>query len=169
VDRRLGKNRYIGVEISNPMRQAAIKRFSGLPKNIFIDIVGTDLREDFPEAKTSVVLSVLTLQFIPIEYRQEILKKCFQSLNQNGVIILVEKVLGNDAFLNNLFVKLYYELKGNNGYTEEQINTKRKALEGVLVPVTSSWNQDLLKSAGFSHIEVFWRNLNFAGWIGIKN
>ena len=169
VDRRLGKNRYIGVEISNPMRQAAIKRFSGLPKNIFIDIVGTDLREDFPEAKTSVVLSVLTLQFIPIEYRQEILKKCFQSLNQNGAIILVEKVLGNDAFLNNLFVKLYYELKGNNGYTEEQINTKRKALEGVLVPVTSSWNQDLLKSAGFSHIEVFWRNLNFAGWIGIKN
>jgi tRNA (cmo5U34)-methyltransferase len=128
-----------------------------------------DLRYDFPNESNSVILSILTLQFIPIEYRQEILTKCYDSLNKGGVFILVEKILGGDSLLNNLLIKLYYEIKGTNGYSEEQINAKRKALEGVLVPVTADWNRQLLVSAGFSSIEMFWRNLNFAGWVGLKN
>jgi tRNA (cmo5U34)-methyltransferase len=85
-----------------------------------------------------------------------------------GAFILVEKILGRDSELNDMFVKLYYETKGENGYTEEQINNKRKSLEGVLVPVTSDWNEQLLSNAGFKHVECFWRSLNFAGWIGTK-
>jgi tRNA (cmo5U34)-methyltransferase len=71
--------------------------------------------------------------------------------------------------LNDLLVDLYYELKGKNGYTEEQINSKRKSLEGILVPVTSDWNEQLLVNAGFDHVECFWRSLNFSGWIALKN
>jgi tRNA (cmo5U34)-methyltransferase len=59
-------------------------------------------------------------------------------------------------------------MKGQNGYTEEEINSKRIALEGVLVPVTAKWNEQLLRDAGFNQVECFWRNLNFAGWIAIK-
>jgi tRNA (cmo5U34)-methyltransferase len=59
-------------------------------------------------------------------------------------------------------------MKGRNGYTEEEINSKRIALEGVLVPVTANWNEQLLRDAGFTQVECFWRNLNFAGWIAIK-
>lgn len=169
IERRLDRNKYVGVEVSEPMRTAANKRFSILPSSIQVRILDMDLRNEFPEDNSSVILSILTLQFVPIEYRQEILYKCFKSLEPDGAIILVEKVLGNDAYLNNLFVKLYCEMKGQNGYTEDQINLKRKALEGVLVPVTSTWNQELLESAGFTHVETFWKDLNFAGWIGIKN
>lgn len=169
IENRTSNNKYLGIEISEPMRLAAQKRFSNLAPDIGIQILGIDLREEFPEVQSSVIMSILTLQFIPIEYRQAILRKCFLSLNKGGAIILVEKILGNDSFTNNLFVKLYYELKGANGYTEEQINSKRRALEGVLVPVTALWNQELLESAGFSNVEMFWKNLNFAGWIGVKN
>ena len=42
------------------------------------------------------------------------------------------------------------------------------ALEGVLVPVTASWNAELLRSAGFTDVDVFWRWLNFAGFVAIK-
>jgi tRNA (cmo5U34)-methyltransferase len=80
----------------------------------------------------------------------------------------VDKILGNNAHLNSTFVDLYYGMKGRNGYTEEEINSKRIALEGVLVPVTASWNEQLLRDAGFSQVECFWRNLNFAGWIAVK-
>lgn len=169
IEVRTSNNKYLGIEISEPMRSAAQNRFSILAPNVSVEILDLDLREDFPKVKSSVVMSILTLQFIPIEYRQEILRKCFLSLNKKGAIILVEKTLGNDSFTNNLFVKLYYELKGANGYTEEQINSKRRALEGVLVPVTSDWNQELLESAGFSNVEMFWKNLNFVGWIGVKS
>ncbi len=165
---KLGENNsYIGIEISEPMRKAAIRRLGNF-SNLNIQIRDTDLRLDFPGEETSVTLSVLTLQFIPIEYRQKILSLAFSKLKSGGIFIIVEKILGRDSSLNDLFVDLYYKIKGSNGYTEEQINSKRIALEGVLVPVTSDWNEQLLLNAGFKHVECFWRSLNFAGWIGQK-
>jgi tRNA (cmo5U34)-methyltransferase len=42
------------------------------------------------------------------------------------------------------------------------------SLEGVLVPVTAAWNEYLLRSAGFSHVDCFWRWMNFAAWVAVK-
>ena len=82
--------------------------------------------------------------------------------------MLVEKVLGEDAVSNQTFIETYLARKGENGYTEEQIKAKRVSLEGVLVPVTAKWNVDLLERAGFRHVDCYWRHLNFAAWIGVK-
>ena len=161
------RNQYLGIEISDSMRNAAQDRFKNLD-GIDTQIVDMDLRVSFPTVDASIILSVLTIQFIPIEYRQQILALAYENLRPGGAIVLVEKILGSNAHLNSTFVDLYYGMKGRNGYTEEQINTKRKSLEGVLVPVTAAWNEQLLKDAGFVHVECFWRNLNFAGWIGVK-
>ncbi len=30
------------------------------------------------------------------------------------------------------------------------------------------WNEEILQAAGFRVVECFWRCLNFAGWIAIK-
>ena len=81
---------------------------------------------------------------------------------------MVEKVLGNSAFLNELMVSGYLELKAGNDYTREQIERKRLSLEGVLVPVTSKWNEELLTQAGFREVDCFWRWMNFAGWVAVK-
>jgi tRNA (cmo5U34)-methyltransferase len=153
---------YTGIEISEPMRDAAVTEIP------FAKILDTDLRHDYPEVDASVVLSVLTLQFIPIEYRQKIVANVYDSLRPGGVFLLVEKILGRDSFTNELFIETYLKRKGANGYSQEEINRKRESLEGVLVPVTSLWNEDLLKLAGFRHVECYWRHLNFAAWIGIK-
>ena len=148
------------------MRLEAQKRFKDSKSRV--EIIDMDLRINFPRDPTSVVLSVLTLQFIPIEYRQKIVKQVYDCLIPGGAFILVEKVLGSDAVINEILVKEYYDLKGKNGYTEEQINTKRRALEGILVPVTSKWNEEILAKSGFQSVDSFWRNLNFVGWVAIK-
>lgn len=153
---------YTGIEVSPPMLAAAITEIP------FADIFDTDLRRSFPDVDASVVLSVLTLQFIPIEYRQKIVSQVYNSLRPGGAFLLVEKILGRDSVTNELFIETYLDRKGANGYSQEEINRKRESLEGVLVPVTSLWNEDLLKLAGFSHVECYWRHLNFAAWIGIK-
>jgi tRNA (cmo5U34)-methyltransferase len=153
---------YAGIEISEPMRDAAVTEIP------FADILSTDLRHDYPDLDASVVLSVLTLQFIPIEYRQKITQNVYDSLRPGGAFLLVEKILGRDSFTNELFIETYLKRKGANGYTQEQINRKRESLEGVLVPVNDVWNEDLLKLAGFKHVECYWRHLNFAAWIGFK-
>lgn len=154
---------YYGVEISAPMREASKTEIP------FATILDTDLRHDYPPLQASVTLSVLTLQFTPIEYRQKIIENVYRSTLPGGAFILVEKILGADSFANDLFVDTYLDRKGENGYTAEQISAKRESLEGVLVPVTESWNRELLESAGFRHVDSFWRHLNFAGWIGVKD
>lgn len=163
----LPDNFFIGIEISEPMRRKAKESFRGIDR---VTILNHDLRNGLPkiEEKVSVILSVLTIQFTPIEYRLNIIKDVYKTLSNGGVFIFVEKVLGETAEIDNTLVELYYNLKGENGYTHEKIQKKRKSLEGVLVPVTSSWNIELLRKSGFQNIDCFWRNLNFAGYIAIK-
>ena len=148
--------RYIGVEISDPMIAAAKE---AVP---FADIRKMDLRKAYPAETADVTLSVLTLQFTPIEYRQRLLARI---RNHSKVFIMVEKVLGATAQINDNMVEHYYGLKGKNGYSPEAIERKRLSLEGVLVPMTAKWNEDLLHMAGFTQVDCFWRWMNFAGWI----
>ena len=157
------KVNYLGIEVSEPMRAAAVKELVGKA-----EIVDLDLRDVYPNVSASVTLSVLTLQFIPIEYRQRIIQNAFDNTISGGAFLLVEKVLGADAFSDRLLVETYYDRKGENGYSTDQITAKRRSLEGVLVPVTADWNVEMLKQAGFKHVECYWRHLNFAAWIGVK-
>ena len=151
-------------EISPPMLDALRARFAGLPPQV-LRIHPCDLRTDFPDCRASVILSILTLQFTPIEHRHRILHRIAEHLLPGGVLILVEKVLGSTFTTDTLLVEEYHRIKGEHGYTQDQIERKRLSLEGVLVPVTAAWNRDLLAAAGFAEAECFWRCLNFAGWI----
>ncbi len=65
-------------------------------------------------------------------------------------------------------IDIYYDLKAENGYSQDQIERKRLSLEGVLVPVTAHWNEEMLKTAGFVEVDCFWRWMNFAGWVAVK-
>lgn len=127
-----------------------------------------DICDGIDDRNVSLILSVLTVQFTPIERRHSILRSFYDSLNDGGALIYVEKVLGDTTDIDSVLVDSYYEMKSNNGYTKEQIESKRLSLEGVLVPITAKWNEDLLRKSGFSQVDCFWRSLNFAGWIAVK-
>jgi tRNA (cmo5U34)-methyltransferase len=161
--------RHVGVEVSAPMLEAARKRFSGYINAGVVDVRDMDLRTSYPPENASVTLLILTLQFVPIEHRQRLLRSAFRRTVEGGCLILVEKVLGDTADLDELFVSTYLDHKRSRGYTEDQIARKRLSLEGVLVPVTAAWNVNLLHAAGFRQVDSFWRRLNFAGWIAIKD
>jgi tRNA (cmo5U34)-methyltransferase len=77
-------------------------------------------------------------------------------------------VLGATAEIDEAFVDLFLEIKRQNGYSQGEIDRKRMSLEGVLVPVTARWNEELLREEGFASVDCFWRHLNFAGWVAIK-
>jgi len=155
------------VEVSRPMVKVCRTRFKDDPR---VHVHEFDLREGYPpgvEDKTASML-VLALQFMPIEHRLRILRDVWRTTVSGGCIVLVEKVLGSTAESNDMLVRMYHELKRRNGYSQEEIDRKAQSLEGVLVPVTARWNEDLLASAGFGSVECFWRCLNFAAWVGVK-
>lgn len=161
-------NHFILVEKSEPMYLACRKRFEGLINVNVVSVRNTDLRFEFPKCKASVILSVLTLMFIPVNYRQNIIRKCYENLEPGGALIFVEKILGNSAELDQIMIEVYHNLKAGNGYDQEKILRKALSLEGVLVPLTAKWNEMMLHEAGFRYVDSFWRWMNFAGWIAIK-
>lgn len=159
---------FIGCEVSEPMVAAAKAAYRTQIDEGWVDIRQLDLRTSYPHELASLTLCVLTLQFTPIEYRQQILRRAYERTIPGGALILVEKVLGADAEMDIMMVDIYLTLKANNGYTKEQIDRKRHALEGVLVPVTARWNEELLRMAGYHRVDCFWRWMNFAGWVAVR-
>ena len=156
----------IGVDVSKPMLEKANEKFKNYDN---VKIFEHDITKNlnfFNHAR--FITSILTIQFTPIEYRQEIIDNIYHKLLKGGIFIFVEKVLGNNSKINSMFVDLYYQIKNDNGYSYDQINRKKRQLEGVLVPVTSDWNKELLRQAGFKKIDTFWRCLNFEGIVAIK-
>lgn len=168
VDKYGAQNHFTGIEVSKPMLEVLRKRFQGYINCNVVSIKEMDLRREYPPVNASVTLAVLTIQFTPIEYRLRILSDIYKNTMLGGAFIFVEKVLGATADIDKTMVDEYYDLKRYNGYTEEQIQRKRMSLEGVLVPVTAKWNEELLRMSGWSQIDCFWRWMNFAGWIAIK-
>lgn len=173
-------------EVSEPMLDEMRERFAGLP---YVHPCAYDLRKsakdiavdiDVPqymcrnsivsgeELPTRLVLGILTLIFVPVNFRQSIIQGVHDGLAPGGAFFMVEKVLGNSAYMQELLVEAYHEYKHDNGYSWEDIERKRASLEGVQVPLRHEENLEMLRSAGFKHVEVFHRNLNFAGYIAIK-
>ncbi len=121
---------------------------------------------DMPD-KTSLCLAILSIQFMPTSYRQSIINTIYNNLLHGGAFIFVEKIIC-DKKMDDTLIDLYYQMKRANGYSSEKIAEKRKSLENVLSPLKAEWNENMLREAGFEKVDMFWRCLNFCGWVAVK-
>lgn len=158
---------YLGVEISEPMLKVAIQRFLDEDS---VEIRQWDLRRGYPERArpVSLTLSILTLMFVPINYRLQLVAEAFEQTTYGGAFILVEKVLGSGPRTDDVIQANYHKLKADHGYSPDDVERKRLALEGQLVPLTAEWNVELLKHAGFREVECFWAWGPFRAWMAVK-
>lgn len=119
-------------------------------------------------AKCSVVVLNFTLQFIPPEQRDALIQRLYQALVPGGILILSEKVRSDDPVTDNLLVELHHEFKRDNGYSELEISQKRAAIEHVMRLNTLPEHYQRLASAGFAHVETWYRCFNFTSTFAIK-
>jgi tRNA (cmo5U34)-methyltransferase len=132
------------------------------------ELVEADLNKDIEIENASVVLLVLTLQFVRPLYRERLMKRIFDGLIPGGCVILVEKVLGESSHLNRLFIDHYYQMKRAMGYSNLEIAQKREALENVLIPYRLTENLELLAKLGFTQEDTFFKWYNFCGIVAVK-
>jgi tRNA (cmo5U34)-methyltransferase len=158
----------IGVDYSKPMLDRARERFSHLPEAEQPQLIQADLNRSCVIENASVVVLNLTLQFIRPLYRDTLIKRIAEGLNDKGCLIVVEKVLSDDSLLNRTFIKFYYDMKRRNGYSDTEIAQKREALENVLIPYRMTENTELLKRNGFAEVDTFFKWYNFAGILAVK-
>ena len=158
------ENDFLLIDNAPAMAQACRDKYKDEPA---VTVKEGNLWSFLPfEESASLVLSVLSMQFMPTSYRQLMLRQIYDSMAEDGALIYVEKVVAEN--LDDLMVDLYYQMKRENGYTDDQIMAKRRSLENVLSPLEPAWNEAMLKQAGFRKVEMFWRCLNFCGWIAVK-
>lgn len=157
-------NDFLLIDNAPAMAAACRERFKDERR---VSVQEGDLWSFLPlQKEASLVLSVLSMQFMPTSYRPAMLRMVYDGMVEGGALIFVEKILSEN--MDDLMVELYYEMKRENGYTDEQIAAKRRSLENVLLPLKAGWNVDLLRTAGFRKVDMFWRCLNFCGWIAVK-
>ena len=162
------KVRFIGVDNSEEMLKRCRQKLAEHRFTRDHELVCADLNQGVRIENASLVLMVLTLQFIRPLYRDKLIETIRQGLNENGCLILVEKVLGEDSIFNRLFIRYYYDLKKRHGYSELEISQKREALENVLIPYKLLENREMLLRAGFRYCDVFFKWYNFTGMIAVK-
>jgi len=79
-----------------------------------------------------------TLQFIPLEQREALLRRIAAAMQPGGILVLSEKIRFDDEHLQQLNTELHHAFKRANGYSDLEIAQKRTALETVLLPETLS-------------------------------
>ncbi len=157
----------IGVEKSLPMVEKCISNLESIKSKENIVIRHEDLLDTKIE-NASLVIMNLTLQFIPPEDRDAVLKKIANGLMDDGLLILFEKVNFEDADEQSFLNRLYSDFKLANGYSKLEITQKRQALENVLIPDTIPKIKKRVKRSGFRKIELISQCLNFSGLIAMK-
>ncbi|MBI3321906.1 MAG: carboxy-S-adenosyl-L-methionine synthase CmoA [Candidatus Omnitrophica bacterium] len=160
--------RFIGVDSSTEMLQRAREKLSRNHLRHEYELVRADLNNCVQMTNASAAIMILTLQFIRPLNRQRLLSDIARGLNDQGCLIMFEKVLSKDSLLNRLFIKFYYAFKEQNGYSRLEIAQKREALENVLIPYRIEENMELLLSSGFSQCDVFFKWYNFCGFVAVK-
>jgi tRNA (cmo5U34)-methyltransferase len=160
--------RYIGFDNSAEMLVKAREKIVAAGVDRDVDFRVVDLDREAPIENASLVLMLLTLQFIRPLNRERLMQDIYRGMNEQGCLILIEKVLGEDSLFNRLFIEYYYDMKRRHGYSDLEISRKREALENVLIPYKLLENRELLLRNGFRAVDVFFKWYNFCGIIAVK-
>jgi SAM-dependent methyltransferase/precorrin-6B methylase 2 len=112
------------------------------------------LSDTFPDSVFDVVLANWTLHFI-LE-RKEYIKKIFNQLSENGILVLSDKMTQSYSTK-----EMYYAWKESNGISKEEILSKERKLLGVLETKSLDWYIEILRDIGFKDIECVNGRFNF--------
>jgi tRNA (cmo5U34)-methyltransferase len=135
--------------------------------DVDVELVCADIQDVAIENACVVVLN-FTLQFVPLEQRNELIARIADGLEPGGIMILSEKVSFIDPRLDALNIDLHHQFKKDNGYSDLEIAQKRSALENVLIPETLDQHRARITDAGFSSCDVWFQCFNFASLIALK-
>lgn len=161
--------KFVGYDNSDPMLDKARAKLADLVESDRIELLNADLSR-LPELpRCDAVIMNWTLQFVrPID-REILLRRIYSALKPGGAFFLSDKVLGKDSVLNRLFIRHYLHYKtSQSGYSDTENLRKREALENVLVPYRLDENYALLERSGFQQFDTYFRWLNFACILAVK-
>lgn len=159
--------KIVAVDNSSAMVSKCQDYINNDASDIPVEIICDDIR-NIEIIKASFVALNFTLQFITPDERLTILKRIFDGMNNNGVLLLSEKICFDNERDQQWMTDLHVAFKKANGYSDMEISQKRSALENVLIPETLAVHKKRLHEAGFEKVIVWYQCFNFISLLAIK-
>jgi len=126
------------------------------------DILDTDI------INSSVIILNLTLQFISIDKRTELLREFFRKINNKGVIILTEKIINNKKNDDDFSKSFHDFFKQNKGYSQEEIDRKKIALKNTMKIESEKQHEERFMEIGCNSFYKWFQCYNFVSWVLVK-
>ena len=156
--------KMIAVDSSKPMLTVYEEKLASHPLKERIELQCSDILS-VNLTHASVIVLNLTLQFLPLNQRYELLKQIYSALLPGGIFLFTEKIIHPEDSFSELQKKIYYDFKKENGYCELEISQKREALENVLIPETVDEHLARLLQIGFQKTEIWFKWFNFCSLV----
>ena len=159
----------VGVDNSAAMLEQAQTNLEQYKQSQRINFVlQLDNINRFELLPAAMILMNFTLQFIPLDQRNALIKKIYSALVPGGILILSEKIQFEDARINQALTEIHHQYKSDQGYSQLEISQKRDAIENVLLPESLDCHIARLQHAGFNTITPWIQNLQFVSFLAIK-
>ena len=158
-------NQFFAIDNSKEMVEQCEKNLHNKVDNL--QAICDDINQVQIKSASIVVLN-LTLQFIDVNLRSNLIKKIYDGLESGGILIISEKIHFDDPVTQNKITKLHMDFKKENGYSELEIANKRQAIENVLITETKEQHLNRLRDCGFVETSCFFQCLNFVSFLSVK-
>ncbi|AKB32708.1 Methyltransferase [Methanosarcina siciliae HI350] len=152
------------IDISEKMLAMAKDRFGN---NSNVKYIAADYSKyDFVD-KYDIVISALSIHHLEDKKKEELYKKSYSILKENGVFINADQVHGETPFIENLNKTTWRQYVETSGLPEEEILA---GYERVKLDRDTSLEQQLdwLKKAGFCDVSCIYKYYQFAVMFGRK-
>lgn len=159
--------RVIAVDLSEEMvaRGQGRTHAAGLSERVewrCEDVAQTEVQD------ASLVVANYVFQFMDPALRSAAYQRVFDGMRPGAWFVLSEKTVESSGDVEGFFRARYEDFKRTQGYTEEEIENKRVALEGVLRPWTVQQTEAALSQIGFHAPVMLIRWWNFVTWVAQK-
>lgn len=134
-----------------------------------VRFINKDIKDANFSPEPDFVTSLMTFHFLTLNNRRRVLNRIYDSMNEGGALLMVEKVHAENSKFEDMWLELYWDFKTRMDLTPGQILQKAGSIRGVLDPLTIQENIDLLHQAGFEKAETFFQWYNWVGFLATKN
>lgn len=111
-----------------------------------------------------VLIMNFLMQFLEPKERTRVLKNIYESIKNNGILLLAEKTSYEDDIS-----RLFHEnFKRHQGYSDLAIAQKRESLEQVMLTDNREVIEQRLKEVGFKQVIPYFQAFSFRAWVAVK-
>lgn len=150
------------IDISSQMIEIAKSR---LKEYESINYQVADYSHNFPSKKFDLIVSSLSIHHLADQCKIKLFRQIKKSLNENGVFINADQVLGESREIEKIYHRNWLEEVKANGVTEKALSEaldRMKEDKMASLPNQLNW----LRDQGFSEVVCWYKNYRFAVYSG---